>query len=91
VPVNTRAFPRFDREIADYLRTVRGTSARCPALFLTPADRGAEPAAYRRMTTSAIQSLFARLALDNGIRIHPHVCRHTMGRDGSRPAYRPPS
>jgi site-specific recombinase XerD len=78
VPLNTRAFPRFDREIADYVRAVRGTSARCPALFLTPADRVAEPTAYRPLTSSAIQSLFGRLALDTGIRIHPHMCRHTM-------------
>jgi integrase/recombinase XerD len=78
VPLNTRAFPRFEREVADYVRTVRGRSARCAALFLTPAGRSAEPAAYRPLTTAAIQSLFARLALDTGIPIHPHVCRHTM-------------
>jgi site-specific recombinase XerD len=78
VPLNTRAEPRFDREIADYVRTVRPKAARSRALFLIPSERGAEPDTYRLLSTAGIKTLFARLRLDTGIPIHPHVCRHTM-------------
>jgi site-specific recombinase XerD len=78
VPLNTRACPRFDREIATYVRQVRPMATRTQALFLIPSARGADRHAYRPLSTAAIKTLFARLALDTGIPIHPHVCRHTM-------------
>jgi integrase/recombinase XerD len=78
IPLNTRAEPRFDREVANYVRTVRPRAARSRALFLIPSERGAEPDTYRPLSTAGIKTLFARLRLDTGIPVHPHVCRHTM-------------
>lgn len=78
VPLNTRAYPRFDREIAEYIRTVRPRTATRRALFLTPPERDADPATYCPLTASGIQTLFARLKMETGIPVHPHVCRHTM-------------
>lgn len=77
VPLNTRAYPRFDREIAEYVRNVR-PHARSRALFLTPAARGADADAYRPLSTAAIKTIFARLRVDGGLPVNPHACRHTM-------------
>jgi integrase/recombinase XerD len=77
VPLNTRACPRFDRVIAEYIRNVR-PAARSRALFLTPAARGADPDAYRPLSTAGIKQIFARIRIDDALPVNPHACRHTM-------------
>jgi len=91
VPLNTKAGPRFDREIATYARTVRPMATRSQALFLVPSERGADRHAYRPLSTAGIR----RCSLDSGWRrgfpFTPMCAGTRWRRAGSPPACRHPS
>jgi len=75
VPLDTAAH-RFSSDLARYIRDHRPRSPR-RALWLTT-KRDQRTGEYERLGRWAVASMFRRLGAATGIKVHPHMCRHTF-------------
>lgn len=76
IPLDTATY-RGTRRLRTYIVTVRPRNTRRRELFLTLRleDGGSD---YSPLTPRAVQTIFKRLSLATGVKLHPHLLRHTM-------------
>lgn len=75
IPLDTRTY-RGTRRLRRYIADVRPRDTRRRELFLTLRKEDGDD--YRPMTPRAVQTVIKRLGVATGIRVHPHLFRHTF-------------
>lgn len=76
IPLDTQGY-RGSKRLRTYIDRVRPADTRRRELFLTLRRHGPR-GDYTALTPHAVQTIMKRLSLGTGVKLHPHLLRHTM-------------